>query len=55
MQENKVRVRSFVSNLLKVAEMHKMLMQAFSNEALGKTQKYDWSERFKNLWPNICG
>lgn len=32
------------------AEMHKILMQAFSKHTLGQVQIYDWFKHFKIGW-----
>jgi hypothetical protein len=35
------------------AETHKMLKEAFGDNALGLTQTYEWFKRFKNGWMSV--
>jgi hypothetical protein len=35
------------------AETHKMLKEAFGDNALGQTQTYEWFKCFKNGWMSV--
>jgi hypothetical protein len=48
-----VRSNGFALNLtskLGTMASHKMLKEAFSDNALGQTQTYKWFKHFKNGW-----
>jgi len=34
-------------------ETHRMLKEAFGDNALGQTQTYEWFKRFKNGWISV--
>ena len=44
----------FCFKLSKMAlETHRMLKEAFGDNALGQTQTYEWFKRFKNGWISV--
>jgi len=44
----------FCFKLRKMAlETHRMLKEAFDDNAVGQTQTYEWFKRFKNGWTSV--
>jgi hypothetical protein len=44
----------FYFKLSKTAlETHRMLKEAFGDNALGRTHTYEWFKRFKNRWMSV--
>jgi len=35
------------------SETHRMLKEAFADNAVGRTQTYEWFKRFKNGWMSV--
>jgi hypothetical protein len=52
-KEQQICIRSCFKLGKMALETHRMLKEAFGDNALGQTQTYEWFKRFKNGWMSV--
>jgi hypothetical protein len=52
-KEQRICIKFCFKRVKMVAGTHRMLTEAFCDNALGQTQSYEWFKRFKNGWMSV--